>query len=246
MKCVLVTGAAGGIGQALVRTFAGAGHVVIGTDVVACPEGVPCDHFIACDLQKTVEDEAYAADIFSRVRKALAGRPLAGLINNAAVQILAPVESLDREAWRKTLGVNLLAPFLWAQALLPELEAARGCIVNISSIHAKLTKKNFVAYAASKAALSGLTRAMAVDLGARVRVNAIEPAAIGTSMLMAGFEGRPDLYRQLEDCHPQERVGTSGEVARLALAMVGGGMDFLHGACVGIDGGIGTRLFDPD
>lgn len=246
MRCVLVTGAAGGIGQALVRTFSESGHAVIGTDEVAPAEDLPCEHFIACELQKTVGDEAYAADVFSRVRKALDGRPLAGLVNNAAVQIIGPVEDLDRDAWRATLDVNLLAPFLWAQALLPELESARGCIVNISSIHARLTKRNFVAYATSKAALSGLTRAMAVDLGARVRINAIEPAAIGTPMLRAGFEGRADRYRQLEGCHPQERIGTPGEVARLALAMVAGDMHFLHGVCVGIDGGIAARLFDPD
>lgn len=246
MKCVVITGAAGGIGQALVRAFAEAGHAVIGTDMVDCTDGLPCEHFIACDLQRTVEDEAYAADVFTRIREALDGRPLTGLINNAAVQILGPVENLDRKAWRTTLDVNLLAPFLWAQALLPELEAAGGMVLNISSIHARLTKKNFVAYATSKAALSGMTRAMAVELGSRVRVNAIEPAAIETKMLKTGFEGKPELYRQLESCHPQLRIGQPEEVAGLALAIAEGSMNFLHGACIGLDGGIGNCLFDPD
>jgi NAD(P)-dependent dehydrogenase (short-subunit alcohol dehydrogenase family) len=70
-----------------------------------------------------------------------------------------------------------------AQGLLPELEKAAGSVINISSIHARLTKKDFVAYDNSKAAISGMTRAMAVDLGPRVRVNSIEPAAIETDML---------------------------------------------------------------
>jgi NAD(P)-dependent dehydrogenase (short-subunit alcohol dehydrogenase family) len=65
-------------------------------------------------------------------------------------------------------------------------------------------------------------------------------------MLTAGFAGKPELYAQLEACHPQGRIGQPEEVARLALAMAEGGMRFLHGACVGLDGGIGSRLFDPD
>src|SRR5690606_12484407 len=129
--------------------------------------------FIPCDLQETVADEALAAGIFARIREALDGRPLAALVNNAAVQALGSTDALDRAAWRATLDVNVLAPFLWTQALLPELEAARGLVLNISSIHARLTKPGFVAYATSKGALSAMTRALAVDIGDRVRVNAI-------------------------------------------------------------------------
>ena len=93
------------------------------------------------------------------------------LMNNAAVQILGGFDSLTRSDWQQTLRVNLLAPCIWKQALMPGLEAAKGSVVNISSIHARLTKKNFVAYATSRAALSDMTRAMAADLGGRVRVN---------------------------------------------------------------------------
>jgi NAD(P)-dependent dehydrogenase (short-subunit alcohol dehydrogenase family) len=117
--------------------------------------------------------------------------------------------------------------------------------VNISSIHARLTKPDFVAYATSKAALSGLTRAMAVDLGDRIRVNAIEPAAISTPMLKAGFESHPEQYAALARCHPQGRMGTPTEVAALALSLVSGELRFMHGACVGLDGGISARLHDP-
>jgi len=87
---------------------------------------------------------------------------------------------------------------------------------------------------------------MAVDLGPRVRVNAIEPAAIETDMLKVSFAGKPELYRQLEACHPQQRIGQPEEVARLALAIAAYGMNFLHGACIGLDGGISSKLYDPD
>ncbi len=242
----LITGANGGIGRALVRAFHAADYAVIATDMSAQPDDMLCTHYIQADLARTVEDEIYANEIFSHIRQHLNGAGVKLLINNAATQILGGADSLTRRDWLQTLNVNLLAPFIWTQAFLPELEREHGCVINVSSIHARLTKKNFVAYATSKAALSGLTRAMAVDLGARVRINAIEPAAIETDMLKAGFAGKPELYQRLESCHPQMRVGRPEEVACLALAIVGGGMDFLHGACVGLDGGISARLFDPD
>ncbi|MEI6334666.1 MAG: SDR family oxidoreductase [Methylococcaceae bacterium] len=241
----LITGAAGGIGQALVHTFQSAGYQVLAVDRVPCPSDLKASHYLQVDLAGTVVDEAYAEAVFEQIRQCLPTKQLKVLINNAAVQILAKTDDLSRKNWQDTLNTNLLAPFFWAQALLPELEAAQGSVINISSIHSRLTKKNFVAYATSKAALSGMTRAMAVDLGPRVRVNAIEPAAIETEMLKAGFENNPDLYQQIENCHPQQRIGQTKEVAQLALSIAGSSMNFLHGTCIGLDGGISDCLFDP-
>jgi NAD(P)-dependent dehydrogenase (short-subunit alcohol dehydrogenase family) len=245
VKYVVVTGAAGGIGQAIVRAFCTAGYAVIATDRATRPDALPCADFIEADLAQMVADETYAAAIFARVRRAFGEAGVHALVNNAAVQRLGGVDSLARDDWRLTLDVNLLAPFLWAQALLPQLERADGCIVNISSVHARLTKKNFVAYATSKAALSGMTRAMAVDLGDRVRVNAVEPAAIDTEMLRAGFAQNPGRFNELRACHPQGRIGTPDEVASLVLFLTRAEAKFLHGACVGLDGGISGSLQDP-
>lgn len=241
----IITGAAGGIGQALVREFASAGYQVIGIIHATQPEPAPATQYVTCDLARTVQDERYASEIFAQIHQIVGQSSLKALINNAATQILGGVDTLSRDDWQQTLQVNLLAPFIWSQAFLPELEQAGGSIVNISSIHARLTKKKFVAYATSKAALSGMTRAMAVDLGPRVRVNAIEPAAIETEMLKAGFEDNDALYNQLRNCHPQHRVGYVEEVANLALVIVEGYIDFLHGACIGLDGGISGCLLDP-
>lgn len=242
----LITGAAGGIGRALVRTFCNADYRVIASDLIARPKDLPCAHYVRADLARVVKNGAYADKVFDRIRKCLDGHNLNTLINNAAVQIVGGASSLTRDEWTTTLNVNLLAPFLFTQAFLPQLEAASGSVLNISSIHARLTKKNFVAYATSKAALSGMTRALAVDLGSRVRVNAIEPAAIETEMLLAAFKGKPDLYQLLEAYHPQRRLGHPDEVARLALTLASSGLDFVHGACIGLDGGIAARLFDPE
>ena len=241
----LITGAAGGIGQALVHTFQSAGYQVIAVDRVPCPTSLKASHYLQVDLARTVSDEAYAEAVFAEVRQCLHTYQLKVLINNAAVQILAKTDDLSRNDWQDTLNTNLLAPFFWAQAFLPELEAAHGSVINISSIHARLTKKNFVAYATSKAALSGMTRAMAVDLGPRVRVNAIEPAAIETDMLRAGFENNEVGFRQLENFHPTQSVGQPDEVSKLTLMLVESGMQFMNGALVALDGGIGGCLHDP-
>lgn len=244
--CVLVTGVSGGIGGALASTFAHAGYTVIATDSREAPTGLDAAHFLQIDLVKTVRDESYAEEIFNQIRELLPDTGLNALINNAAVQILGSSAILTRSDWSQTLDVNLLAPFFWTQAFLKELEAAEGCVVNISSIHARLTKKNFLAYATSKAALSGMTRAMALDLGNKVRINTIEPAAIETEMLQAGFKNKPKLYEQLKDCHPQKRIGNAFEVSELALFIINGSAQFLHGATINLDGGISNRLFDPD
>jgi NAD(P)-dependent dehydrogenase (short-subunit alcohol dehydrogenase family) len=243
---VLITGASGGIGRALVKTFDEAGYDVIATDILAAPPEMRSTHFITADLQKTVEDEAYAAARIAEIRRYLNGRPLKGLINNAAIQILGEARNLSRADWRNTMDVNLLAPFFWTQSLLPELEAAMGCVVNISSIHARLTKGRFAAYATSKAALSALTRSLAIELGSRVRVNAIEPAAIDTQMLRAGFKDDENGFRRLESFHPSGCIGAPEQIGRLALMLVEADSMFLNGAVIPLGGGIEARLHDPD
>lgn len=242
---VLITGASGGIGQALVGVFAEAGYSVIASDICMHPGDLACECFVAADLRRTVEDADYAESIFADIRRRLSGVPLRALVNNAAVQILAGVGQLSRADWRDTLEVNLLAPFFWTQAFLPELEAASGCVVNISSIHARLSKPGFSAYATSKAALSGLTRSMAVELGQRIRVNAIEPAAIDTPMLRAGFAKNPERLRQLQGFHPANCIGSPEKLGQLCKMVVEFDSLFLNGATLSFDGGIGVRLHDP-
>ena len=143
------------------------------------------------------------------------------------------------------MNVNLTAPFRLSQAFLADLEAARGTILNIGSVHARATKPEFAAYATSKAALHGLTRALAVDLGDRVRVVCLAPAAISTPMLMAGFEGHEAAFKSLEACHPAGRIGQPDEVAKAALFLTGPDAGFATGTTFWLDGGVLSRLHDP-
>jgi NAD(P)-dependent dehydrogenase (short-subunit alcohol dehydrogenase family) len=244
-KAVIITGALGGIGRALCNEFHAHGFIVRAIDRAAGQ--VTAHHILQEDIRCILNDLEHRAEFRSKILAILSkeGAELGGLINNAAVQILGGVDSLTARDWQETLETNLVAPFILSQLFIPELEDAKGAIVNISSIHEKLTKPGFVAYATSKSALSGLTRTMAVDLGPRVRVNAICPAAIQTAMLEAGFSGRPQQFAALHQSHPAGRIGMPDEVANIARYLIADAPKFLTGSCLGLDGAIAGRLHDP-
>jgi NAD(P)-dependent dehydrogenase (short-subunit alcohol dehydrogenase family) len=242
-QSVLITGANGGIGQALCKNFKEAGYYVIASDrdIGDCV----CDEFIQADIEALCTKHEYREDILSKVRYYLPDKGLFGLINNAAIQILGKTEDVQVEEWHRTLNTNLVSPFLLIQGLLPELRKVRGSVVNIASVHAINTKPGFVCYASSKSALVGLTKAMAVDLGAEVRVNAICPGATATPMLLAGFEGKEREFQQLSKMHPLQRIAEPDEIAQVALFLVSPQASFITGASLSVDGGIGVRLHDP-
>jgi len=242
-KAAIITGAAGGIGVALCLAFKESGYYTVAVDKLK--SDAICDAFVTIDLDIYCREEFYRSEADERLLKAVGEIAIGVLVNNAAVQILGDTTNLSIDDWQSTLNVNLLAPFLLAQSLLPHLESAQGSIVNIASIHASLTKPGFVCYATSKAALVGLTRSMAVDIGARVRVNAICPAAINTPMLRDGFISKPELLDELAALHPVGRIGKPEEIATAALFLSCDKSTFLNGSILGIDGGIASRLYDP-
>lgn len=243
-RTVLITGAAGGIGSALCEEFHGEGWRVIASDKEpACD--TPHHGYIKLDLARMCADDTYARERMEAVRAQIPDGTLYALINNAAVQITDRFEELDNHAWRETINTNLLAPAFLTRHLLGELDSAKGVVLNIASIHARLTKPGFTAYATSKAGLVGLTRALAVELGGRVRVNAICPAAVGTSMLIPGLENVEGGLTTLTQYHPSGCIGTPQEVARVAVWLVDADSPFLTGTIVGLDGAIASRLYDP-
>jgi NAD(P)-dependent dehydrogenase (short-subunit alcohol dehydrogenase family) len=236
----LITGSLGGIGQALCHAFREAGYRVIGSDRGA---GKPdTDVFVQFDICRVAREDEYRAQILKRLRTTIGPEGLKVLINNAAVQRINPTEKITVEELHETLDTNLIGPFLLVQGLLPELERALGSVINIGSVHATNTKPGFVSYATSKAALVGLTRSLAVDLG---RVNAINPAATATPMLMAGFKGKEEAFRHLEAMHPLERIAEPAEIADVAVFLASEQASFMTGAALAVDGGIGGRLHDP-
>ncbi len=243
-KYVLITGSAGGIGKALTNKFIAEGFIVLGIDQCA---QVVTEGFIPLqiDLGEIVKNPVYLNELINSVAQLTQGYGISYLINNAAEQILNSIENIKIEEWMRSFDINLHAPFILIKVFYESLAKNNGAVINISSIHARLTKKEFSAYATSKAALSALTRNLALDFGSKVRINAIEPAAISTEMLKAGFEGKQSEFALLESFHPQGRIGLPEEVANLAYYLSSNESRFLHGSCVSMDGGISSCLSDP-
>jgi NAD(P)-dependent dehydrogenase (short-subunit alcohol dehydrogenase family) len=244
---VVLTGARGGIGSAILRRLLDEGHAVIALDRGAGPAmtGV---HWIDCDLEPLSRDAASRERLqeeLAAANAALGAPRTIGLVNNAAVQLTGAALDQDLEAFTTSLAVNVAAPFALARMLYPALAEARGCIINIGSVHAHQTKPGFSAYSTSKAALAGLTRALAVEWGAVVRVVAIEPAAIRTPMLEAGFTGDPAARARLAQAHPANEIGEPAQVARWVSHLLADDALFGNGTVINLDGGVSFRLHDP-
>ena len=148
--------------------------------------------------------------------------------------------------WDKTLTVNAVAPFFLLQGFLEQLIKTHGHVINISSIHSRLTKANFSCYATSKAAVEALTRSLALELSAKgVSVNAIAPAAIATQMLKDGFAESPEKLKELESYHPAGMIGSPEELAAFVKSVTEQKGGFLTGSVLEFNGGIAGRLHDP-
>ena len=240
-KVALVTGCYGGIGQAFVRQLKAHDYFVIGADKVSGE--APVDIILKPDLAELAADEDKGQVFAQELRIALDGRHLSLLVNNAAVQILGRTRDIKLCDFRSSMDVNLIAPFRMTQLCLEHL-AQGACVLNIGSVHAQATKPGFVSYATSKAALQGLTHAMAIDLGARCRVLCLAPAAVRTEMLAAGFEGCQDKLAQLAAMHPLGRIAEPDEVARFGI-MLASEATFSTGSTFHFDGGILSCLHDP-
>jgi NAD(P)-dependent dehydrogenase (short-subunit alcohol dehydrogenase family) len=243
MRAVIITGSNGGIGAALKAKFTSEGYAVIG--IGKSPDAQCCAEYIQVDFAALIKNVTLRIKFGDELASILSKYELKALVNNSATQILAPLDSLSFEMFQETLGVNVSFPFLLSKLCLKSLETTKGSIINIGSIHAKLTKKNFVAYATSKGALETMTRAMAVDIGHLVRVNLIAPAAIETEMLKAGFGDDIDGYNKLKSFHPVGDVGSTAELAKFVFAVTSEDFTFLNGGVIEYSGGIHGVLSDP-
>lgn len=180
---ILVTGAARRVGAEIARTLHAAGARLMlhyrysAAEVEALAAALnelrPGSAGIA---QAALEDvtalEQVVADTLTQF-----GR-LDGLVNNASSFFPTPIGSIDEVAWDNLIGSNLKGPLFLAQAAAPHLRATHGGIVNITDIHAERPLKNYPLYCAAKAGLLGLTRALAVELGPEIRVNAVAPGPV--------------------------------------------------------------------
>jgi NAD(P)-dependent dehydrogenase (short-subunit alcohol dehydrogenase family) len=246
-KFAVITGSSGGIGSALVDAFLSDNYSVFGIDATDSGRNSVGFVEINTDLCEFTKNENYREQILNQIKNHLPERlDDFVLLNNAAVQILNPVSKLNWSDWDKTLTVNAVAPFFLVQGFLEQLIKTHGHVINISSIHSRLTKENFSCYASSKAALEALTRSLALELSVNgISVNAIAPAAIATQMLKDGFAESPEKLKELESYHPAGMIGSPEELAAFVKSVAEQRGGFLTGSVLEFNGGIAGKLHDP-
>jgi pteridine reductase len=245
---VLVTGAARRVGAEIVRALhaAGAGVAIHYRSSAADAAA------LAAALNATRPGEAAeTAAVFAADLLDLAALPqliesvvsrfgrLDALVNNASSFFATPVGAIDTTAWDDLIGSNLGAPLFLSQAAAPHLERSGGCIVNITDIHAERPLKGYALYCAAKAGLLGLTRALALELGPRVRVNAVAPGPIEWPQ---GTNDFPPAERAAIIEHTLlKRVGSPADIARTVKFLIFDA-PFVTGQVINVDGGRTAHL----
>ncbi len=161
------------------------------------------------------------------------------LLNNASSFYPTPVGTIGEADWIDLMGSNLKAPLFLSQAAAPELKKRRGCIINITDIHAERPMKSYVVYSIAKAGLVGLTKSLARELAPEVRVNAVAPGPIMWPEDDANFD---EVSRQRIISHTM--LKRAGDPADIALAVRFFAMDthFVTGQVLAVDGGRSAKL----
>lgn len=239
-RVMLLTGASRGIGHATVKHFSAAGWRVITCSRHRFPEDCPWEMGPEDHVQVDLADPNDTKRAIAEVKRRLEPEDgcLHALVNNAAVSPKGPggtrLGAIDTpyENWIHVFHVNFFASIMLARGLVDELTRAKGSVVNVSSIAgSRVHPFAGAAYATSKAALAALTREMAADFGPLgVRVNAISPGEIDTSILSPGTE---KIVEQI----PLRRLGTPDEVARAIYFLCTEASSYVNGAELHINGG---------
>lgn len=224
-KRALVTGAAGGIGEVLVKTLEAEGALVFGVDR---PNG---------DLG----DPAYADSLPGQAQAALGGLDL--VFNNAGIITRGPITQSSDEDLRRTLAINVEAPARICRAAIPIMAASGGgAIVNTASCWGLRPGPDHALYCMSKAALASLTQCMGRDHAPQgIRINAVAPNEVDTPMLRTGFERRgfdPDTaIAELGKTVPVGHVATPAEIVEAMLFLASDAARYITGTVLEVNGG---------
>ena len=240
-KIALITGGSRGIGAACVRQFARSGWSVVFianrsadkaqalTDALRA-EG--CDvAFCLCDLSDGAQVATTVAEILRSYRR------IDALVNCAGVAHIGLFTDMTDAEWDALFAVNVRSVFSVTKAVLPGMISRQtGAVVNVSSMWGEVGASCEVAYSATKAAIIGLTKALAKEVGpSGVRVNCVTPGVIDTDMnAQLTDEDRAALAEET----PLGRIGEADEVARTILYLCGEGASFITGQVIGVSGGL--------
>jgi len=248
-RIIVVTGSGSGIGRACAIEFAKEGAKVVVADINL--QG-------AEETVSLIKDERGAAVAFKAdVSEPESVKQLVDfsiktwskidvLVNNAAIQVNKTVEDITYEEWNLQMAVNVGGIFLCSKYFLPYLRQTKGNIVNMSSVNGYFVEPVCAGYCTTKAAIIGLTKAMAIDHGNEgIRVNCICPGYIDAGLAEGYFQSQTDPAKAREEAgklHALWRIGRPEEVAKVAVFLASEDASFMTGASVAVDGGFGSGL----
>ena len=240
-EVAIVTGGARGIGAATVQLLLEAGAVVAACDLDPFTVNDARERGFSFDLRDPDQVAAAMEDITDWCGTVTA------LVNCAGINGGFDAATMTTEEWDAFMAIDLRSAWLMSRHVLPGMRAAgRGSIVNVASLHAKLTEEGAFPYAAAKSGLVGLTRSMALDEGpAGIRVNAVSPGYTRTRLVEAGWAAQPDpaaAEAAVIALHPLRRIAEPSEIAKVIAFLLSDAASYITGADIAVDGGLGARF----
>ena len=240
----LVTGGGSGLGLAIARGLAGAGAQVVINGrsrerLDAAANSLQRDSLaVEVAAFDVTQSDAVSASLAALERNG----PIDILVNNAAVNRRAPLESFTDDEWRALVAANLDGPFFVARAVIPGMKARRrGKIVNLCSLASDLGRPNIVPYATTKGGVRMLTRALAVELAPHnIQVNGIAPGFFRTEM-NAALVNDADFSAWVARRTPAGRWANPPEIAGAAIFLASSAADYVTGHILAVDGGFGAE-----
>lgn len=239
----VVTGAASGIGRAMVSQFAAEGASVVAVDVDETVMELPSRlSEQPGDVLSLTEDVSTAESATTIVERAVDEYGTVDVLcNNAGVlDDFKPLGETSEELWESVINVNLGGVFHLTKAALPYLQdgEGEGVVVNTASVAGKIAGGGGAAYTSSKHGVLGFTKQLSHDYGPEIRANAICPGFIETGMTEDMLEDAPDQVQGIIENTPADRTGNPEEVARVAKFLASDDASFVHGSEIDVDGGL--------
>ena len=231
---IAVTGGAGAIGAAIARHLVALGARVFVLDLAQPAQQVAGTRFVQADVTRRETLDAARAEIERE------GGSIDGLVNCHGFQIRRKFEDYTEEEWARVVDVNFSGVFRSCQAFGPALREHGGSIVNISSVVGTIAARTGVAYGASKAAVSHLSRVLAVEWAPKVRVNAVAPGVV-SSPLTAELFANPEYAAKRMEMIPMKRIAEPEDIAGPVGFLLSDHAAMMTGQVLIVDGGFSLQ-----